>query len=437
VKILIAILSCQLFKDNGNNQALYDTWIPQVKGADYKIFIGQGSTKTREDEVIVDAQDDYLHVTYKAKAMYQWAHTQGYEYIFKCFPDTYVCPSRLLTSGFEKYDYSGNFVCKPITGDYCCGGTGCWFSSRAYEELIKAEIPTEDTILQLGRSLRFGRGPKRPKPTPSQIVIKNIDTWAEDKWSGDIVRKHKNFTTHHDTRYEDNIAACGPELGNLKITQHLSRPLGEGVHSHYEKEWMYAKHAAWVDSLKGLETINKVAVITPTILSRSTLLFECKRSVAAQSWSGEIYHAVGIDDKQEGAAVTRNKIVQGLDSSYEWIAFCDDDDMLLPEHLSVLVSASSGVDIVYSDCQEEGFTKTWQTRPFDYESVRASNYIPVTVLMRRSMFEKVGGFKSEPYPGEDQSLWLRAALSGAKFRYVPQVTWTYRQHPQHRTYQSS
>jgi GT2 family glycosyltransferase len=87
---------------------------------------------------------------------------------------------------------------------------------------------------------------------------------------------------------------------------------------------------------------------------------------------------------------------------------------------------------VYSNCQEEGFTKTWNTREFNYDAVKEANYIPVTVLMRRSMFEKVGGFQSEPYPGEDQHLWLRAALAGARFAYVPQATWTYRKHPQHR-----
>jgi GT2 family glycosyltransferase len=106
--------------------------------------------------------------------------------------------------------------------------------------------------------------------------------------------------------------------------------------------------------------------------------------------------------------------------------------MLLPEHIATLVSASNGADVVYSNCQEEGFTKTWNTREFNYDAVKEANYIPVTVLMRRSMFEKVGGFQSEPYPGEDQHLWLRAALAGARFAYVPQTTWTYRQHPQHR-----
>ena len=47
MKVLIAILSCESFRTNGNNQAMRDTCLPLVKGADYKIFMGQGSKITQ------------------------------------------------------------------------------------------------------------------------------------------------------------------------------------------------------------------------------------------------------------------------------------------------------------------------------------------------------------------------------------------------------
>ncbi len=433
MKTLLAIVSCGLFKDNGNNQAVRDTWLTQLRGMDYKIFMGQGSTATKEDEVVLQAPDDYSNVTYKTKEMYKYAFRNGYDYIFKCYPDTYVCPSRLLTCGFENYDYIGNFACTPITGSYCCGGTGYWTSKLAYENMLSARIPTEDVVIRFSKERSpFSRMPTRRRTVPSDIVIPNTETWAEDKWSGDVFNKLNHLKKRHDRRYEDNVMVCGPEAGNTKITQHLSRPIAQGVPSQYDKQWMYDKNESWLRSASHANVVKKIAVITPTIPSRRELLEECKVSIKLQKWSGEVLHAIGEDHSGIGAAAMRNKIVRDLDPSYEWIAFVDDDDKILPNHLDVLAAVSSDADVVYSECNEEGFIKTWDTREFDYKAVKSSNYIPVTVLMRRSMFEKVGGFKTQPYPGEDQWLFLRAYEAGCRFVYVPQVTWTYRKHPQHR-----
>ena len=250
MKVLIAILSCESFRVNGNNQAMRDTWLPHIEGADYKIFMGHGSKATLEDEVYLDAPDDYKNVTYKTKAMYKWALEKGYDYIFKCYPDTYVCPKRLMKSGFEEYDYSGNFACKPLTGPYCCGGTGYWLSRKAYTTLIDARIPTEDTVISLSSAQpTYPRALRRSRPAQAPIVIKCIDTWAEDKWAGDFIKNDKSYTKHHDLRYEEDVYSSGPELGNDKITQHLSRPVKEGEHSQYDNAWLYAKHDAWLSSV--------------------------------------------------------------------------------------------------------------------------------------------------------------------------------------------
>jgi hypothetical protein len=264
-------------------------------------------------------------------------------------------------------------------------------------------------------------------------VVTNISGWAEDKWCGEELYKYNDIKMNHDVRYEENVYASGPESGNCTITQHLSRTRGvEGASASYDKQWLYNKHAKWLNpSSDTKKDIEKVAVITPTVPNRSALLKECEKSVSNQSWKGGIRHAVWEDVFREGPSIIRNKIVGNLDPSYEWLAFFDDDDIFLPEHLETLINNSEGADVIYSDCQEEGFVKTWNTRSFDYEAVKADNYIPITCLVRRSMFEKAGGFKIEP-PGEDQKLWLRIHEEGGRFVYVPKATWIYRQHPQHR-----
>ena len=435
MNILIAIVSCQAFKDNGNNQAVRDTWLKDLHGVDYKFFMGKGSTSTSPDEVVLQAPDDYQNVTYKMQEVYRYAHAHGYDYMFKCYPDTYVCPSRLMLSGFDKYDYVGNYACKPPSGSYCCGGTGYWTSKAAYDHMLDAIIPTEDEIIDFSKPKNpLSRMPSRVRKFIPILTVKNTETWAEDKWSGDVFSKLGTLKKKHDGRYEDNVMASGPEALNIKITQHLSRPILAGQPSRYDKQWMYDKHNAWLESLKHLEVPKKIAVVTPTLPSRKALLEECKESVKKQTWKGEVHHAIAEDCSGEGAAATRNKIVQNLDSSYEWLAFCDDDDKFLPKHLEVLAAACSEADVVYSECNEEGFNKTWKTREFKFEDVKKENYIPVTALVRRSAFEKVGGFKEKPYPGEDQWLWIRMYEAGCHLVYVPQETWTYRKHPHHREY---
>ncbi len=435
MEVLVAIITCESFRTNGNNDAVRNTWLPDLVklGVDYKFFMGQGSKSTKDDEVLLDAPDDYHNVTYKTKEMYKYAAAKGYEYVFLCYPDTYVCPSRLMNSGFEQYDYVGNFVCNPSTGPYACGGTGHWASADLYMRMLDAAIPIEDVIIgKRPLRARFSRAPKRPESSTKPYTIKAIDMWAEDKWIGDMFNRLACLKKRHDPRYEDRTHTPGPEATNCKITQHLSEPGGEGFPGTYDPQWMYDKHHRWQDSMVNVKRIKKVAVITPSLASRCFLLEECKASVLAQTWDGEIYHAIGFDENKEGPTVTRNKIVRSLDSSFEWIAFVDDDDTVDANHLAALIASSGEGDVIYSECREEGFIKTWNTRAFNYDDVKAANYIPVTVLMRRSLFDKIGGYKVSP-PGEDQELWLRAALAGGRFVYLPQVTWTYRQHPEHRS----
>jgi hypothetical protein len=431
MRALIAIISCESYRVNGNNQALRDTWLPLVSketGLDYKIFMGQGSKVEKEDEVFLDVPDDYQHISYKGREVHRYALKHDYDFIYKCYPDTYLCPSRLMSSGFEKYDYVGNFACKLKSGQqYCTGGTGYWLSKKAYSLLIGCPIPRDITI-EPKRPLR--QWSRSPITTPSPKPIRVVDTlmWADDMWAGLALSKYPELKRFHDLRYEEDVYSSGPEKSNAKISLHLSRATREGQSALYDKQWMYDKHNNW---LKPLSKIRKVAVITPSLPSRKELLSECKESVLKQDWNGEIYHVVGVDKDGKGPSQVRNELISSLGPEYEWIAFVDDDDKLLPNHISTLVDNSSEADIVYSDCFEDGFTKTWRTRAFNYDAIKSDNYIPITVLMRREVFEKVGGFSTEP-PGEDQWLFLNAASAGARFKYVPKETWVYRKHPQHR-----
>jgi len=162
----------------------------------------------------------------------------------------------------------------------------------------------------------------------------------------------------------------------------------------------------------------KIAVVTPSKPNRAQLLEECKASVQAQTKIVHI-HSIKIDSDCKGPSTIRNEIVRELPLDIDWLAFLDDDDVMLPDHLRILSEASEQADVVYSLCQIE-----CNTRPFDPQALKEANYIPVTALVRRSIFEQVGGFSDVPL--EDWVLWKKILDAGGRFVYVPRVTWTYR-----------
>lgn len=162
-----------------------------------------------------------------------------------------------------------------------------------------------------------------------------------------------------------------------------------------------------------------VAVITATIPGRESLLAECRASVAAQTIP--VQHLVGVDRDREGPHRTRNRLAAQADA--DWLLPLDDDDLLDPDCAQLLQSSAAGADVVYPWCRVEN--SDWcPNRLFNPEALLHFNFIPVTALIRREAFEKVGGFR--PVQVEDWDLWRRLLSEGARFRCVPEVLWTYR-----------
>jgi len=214
MKVLIAIMSWDGAAVNGDEQAQRDTWlqdVAQYPNVDYKFFIGDDSPSTAEDEamllrrsaehghpntkilnalakheftpqpdeVILHAPDDYEHGTCKMRELFRWAIERDYDFIFLCCTDTYVNVSRLMNSGFEKYDYCG------LSIGYGKGGQGVWHSNKA------ARV----------------------------IVTGRINDWAWDRWVGAVL-EHSGIHLHDDRRYVDYPQY--PQPHNDFITSHLA-----------------------------------------------------------------------------------------------------------------------------------------------------------------------------------------------------------------------
>lgn len=207
MKILVSISSCEGFEVAGLNQPLRDTWLPEaVKlGIDYKFFHGNGA-RGKDDVVVLPVDDGMGGLTDKAKAKARWAYENGYDFVFSCFPDTYLRPERLLTSSFRNYDYYGRIHQHPDGPPYCQGGPG-YTLSRAANCLLFT-----DTTSYLN----------------------------DDCWIGDVL--HKAGVRRGDNR-DFTYVGPGPIKGNTAITNHLStQPGGYTIRSVHDE------HKRWLDS---------------------------------------------------------------------------------------------------------------------------------------------------------------------------------------------
>jgi hypothetical protein len=219
MKVLVAIGS----NSYGINQPIRDTWLKTIGdvGFDYKFFYGDGTlvkedaaflqstravpteyhdklfsatkpSKTKdfvEDEVGLAVPDDHLHVPYKTQEVFLYALNHGFDFVFKCFEDTYVSLARLSASGFEKWDYTGRLCGNEHMGAYASGGPGYWVSERAMKAL----------------------------------VFKPITRWADDWWVGNTLSE-ADIKLHIDSRYAELFDKNGgrPRLNNDVISSHLA-----------------------------------------------------------------------------------------------------------------------------------------------------------------------------------------------------------------------
>lgn len=183
-----------------------------------------------------------------------------------------------------------------------------------------------------------------------------------------------------------------------------------------------------------------VGVAIPSIPARKKQLARTLSSVMGQTrYPDQI--SVAIDTKRDGAAPTRNRAWQALET--DWVAFVDDDDELRPDHLMKLLNHAhaTGADLVYPWFQIYKYGQPTQDDPLKQrgiadelipEKLRRSNFIPVTVVVKRDILEEVGGFpdprnKDEWHlkDCEDWGCWLRILDAGGKISHLNDITWTW------------
>lgn len=174
----------------------------------------------------------------------------------------------------------------------------------------------------------------------------------------------------------------------------------------------------------------EISIVIPTIPPRAALLERALKSVDRQRLQPTSL-IIETDHDHTGAAATRQRGLEHVTTPY--VAFLDDDDELLPHHLSSLAThlTETGADVVYPWFSVEGGgTDPFPERfgaDFDEAALRVRNYVPINVLARTEDVLAAGGFQAEPneqgWQNEDWRLWLALLDAGKTFSHFSGRTW--------------
>lgn len=219
-KIIIAIISCARDINNGFNEAIRDTWLKSAS-VNYKFVLGRGVNNTKQDELILDCNDDYNSLPEKTLALIKWAISMEYDYVFKCDTDTYIVLDRLLSSNFFLFDYVGRFngpigianVIYRSCYSWASGGSGYWLSNRAARFILE-QVIDEKSICPI------------------------LKIPCEDLWIGQVLGskiKDGFFTAFDDSRY-------GISYNADYKTEISSHYCSQGKKRKFNTNWMYEHH---------------------------------------------------------------------------------------------------------------------------------------------------------------------------------------------------
>jgi len=139
-----------------------------------------------------------------------------------------------------------------------------------------------------------------------------------------------------------------------------------------------------------------------------------------------------IQQENGGPSLARNRGME--ESRGAFIAFLDADDLWVEDKLEVQMDrfrARPGLQLC------SGRLKSFWIPELDHERRRLENHpyhqeramlSPCTVLARREVFRRIGGFDPDLRHGEDTDLFIRIMKAGIEYENVPRLLVHRRQH---------
>jgi hypothetical protein len=198
LRLLLAVKSCRRDQQIGCHEAIRETWGANLpEGVDVRFFMGgEGPILMEADEVLLLVPDDYWTLTPKTRGIFQYTVQHGYDFVYSCDTDTYLVPSRMLESDFEKYDFSGGHLChgehgqelgKPYPAwtspqgqtaepfySYMSGGVGMFLSHKACNYIENTSYYHHSEDVWVGQVV----GPLIEEGILTGAVLKNFEGYA-------------------------------------------------------------------------------------------------------------------------------------------------------------------------------------------------------------------------------------------------------------------
>jgi len=139
-----------------------------------------------------------------------------------------------------------------------------------------------------------------------------------------------------------------------------------------------------------------------------------------------------ITQENAGLAAARNTGIKASEGSY--IMLLDADNIVERAFIKKSVKIfdlQPQISVIYSDAVFIGAkTGIWEVGEFNLQKLMIANYIDACAMVRKSVFNELGGYDSEMKDiesgWEDWEMWLRIAFSGKQFYYLPEVGFRYR-----------
>lgn len=135
---LIAVVTCK-----GRSKwadIIRKTWAPLCSSrADVLFFTGSGANLPLTVEL--DCDDSYQGLPDKVREIVRYSLQHGYEYVLKCDDDVVINPNAVLSSGYDKYDFSGH---ESTVGSSVPYGFNYWMSKRSMQVVARQELPNNN-----------------------------------------------------------------------------------------------------------------------------------------------------------------------------------------------------------------------------------------------------------------------------------------------------
>lgn len=198
-----------------------------------------------------------------------------------------------------------------------------------------------------------------------------------------------------------------------------------------------------------------LSVVVPVYNPALHLLRNCLRSVSYQSYphwqlclvddgsndpaiAKELRHWAARDSRISLHFLPQNQGISGATNAAvelaegEYICFLDNDDELVPTALEEVAATLMGraIDVLYSDetlVNVDGKLLSVFRKPrINGELLLSYNYITHFVVVRRSLFKRLGGLDSKADGAQDYDLLLRLFEATEKIYHLPKLLYRWR-----------